>query len=351
VPEKAELLVDVDAAQGRADISPGERMDPSKQKYRRGWWLARVLVRQVVVSVPLLFVVSALTFVLVSITPGDATTQILGLQATPAQVASLRHALGLNLPLYDQYWRWVKHAAAGDMGRSTITLEKVTKVIADRTPTTLSLVIGSMLLIVVVGVGLGLVSSVRGGALGRLVDALSLVGFALPAFWVGAVLIALFAVKLRWLPAVGYVGFTHSPLNWARSLVLPVVALSLYGVAVVAKQTREAMLDALGSEYIRASRANGISERSIIFRHALKNASLPIVTVLGLQVISLLGSAVLVENVFALPGLGSLLVTASIQHDLPVVQGIVICFTVVVVGVNLIIDLMYSLLDPRVRTR
>jgi peptide/nickel transport system permease protein len=180
---------------------------------------------------------------------------------------------------------------------------------------------------------------------------LALVGFSLPAFWVGAELIVIFAVWRNWFPATGYVSLTASPAGWLHSLVLPVISLSLYGIAATAKQTRESMLDVLGSEYIRMARANGLSSRSIVLRHALRNASMRVVTVLGLQAVGLLGGTVLVENVFALPGLGSLMVTAATEHDLPVVAGMVVYFTLIVVVINLLVDLAYLWLNPRVRIR
>jgi peptide/nickel transport system permease protein len=311
--------------------------------------LIRVASRRLVLAVPLLIMVSGLSFVLVSLTPGDAADQILGTTATPQEYAALRRALGLDLPLYDQYWQWFRHAITGNLGTSIFTGQSVTQAVSQRIPVTLSLLLGALLVSVVVGVSLGVFSALRGGALGHTVDGLALIGFALPAFWVGAELIVLFAVRLSWLPATGYVFISQSPVGWLKSLVLPVIALSLYGVAATAKQTREAMLDVLGSEYIRMARANGVTSRSIVFCHALKNASLRVVTVLGVVAVGLLGGTVLVENVFALPGLGSLVVTAATEHDLPVVQGVAIYFTVMVVVINLLIDLAYTWLNPRVR--
>jgi peptide/nickel transport system permease protein len=311
----------------------------------------RIIVRRAAMAVPLLFMVSALSFFLVSLTPGNAADQILGTTATPQEYAALRRALGLDLPLYDQYWQWLRHAVTGDLGTSIFTGQPVTQAVGQRLPVTLSLLFGSLLVTVVVGVGLGVFSALRGGVAGRTVDGLALIGFALPAFWVGAELIVLFAVKLTWFPATGYVSISQSPAGWLRSLVLPVIALSLYGVAATAKQTREAMLDVMGSEYIRMARANGVSARSIVFRHGLKNASIRVVTVLGVVAVGLLGGTVLVENVFALPGLGSLVVTAATEHDLPVVQGVAVYFTLMVVVINLLIDLAYTWLNPRVRIR
>jgi peptide/nickel transport system permease protein len=311
--------------------------------------LVRVVVRRLLLAAPLLFVVSALSFVLVSLTPGDAAREILGPTASPEEYAQLRQSLGLDQPIYEQYWHWLQHALAGDLGTSLLTGEEVTQAINVRLPTTLSLIVLSLLVIAVAGVSLGVLSAVRGGPVGRFVDTFSLLGYALPSFWVGALLVSLFAVKLGWFPAIGYVPLADSPEQWLRSLALPVIALSLHSVAVLVKQTREAMLDALGSEYVRMARANGIPERSLRYRHALKNASIRVITILGLITVGLLGGTVIVESVFALPGVGGLAVNASVRHDIPVVQGIVVYFTVIVVVVNLVIDVAYTWLNPKVR--
>ena len=313
--------------------------------------LLRVVVRRLLLAVPLLFVVSALSFVLVSLTPGDVARQILGQDAPQSAVLSLRHQLGIDQPLYEQYWRWLTHALSGDFGASVFTGQSVTQAIDARFGVTLSLILVSLLAVGVAGIGLGVLSAVRGGAVARLVDAFSLVGFAVPSFWVGAVLISLLAVRNHWFPAVGYVSIGESPGRWLRSLALPVIALSLHSVAALAKQTREAMVDVLGSEHIRMARANGVSTASLLFRHALKNAAIRVVTVFGLLTVGLLGGTVIVESVFALPGMGSMAVSAVTQHDLPVVQGLVIYYTVIVVVVNLLVDLAYTWLNPRVRTR
>lgn len=312
--------------------------------------LLRVILRRIGLAVPLLFLVSVLSFVLVSLTPGDAARAILGTQAPPGVYEQLRHDLGLDLPLHEQYWRWLTHAVTGDFGSSLFTGEPVTEAIQARMPVTFSLMLGALLVSLVVGVGLGMFSAVRGGVLGRIVDAFALLGFALPSFWVGAMLVVIFAVELRWLPATGYVPIIESPTGWIISLILPVFSLALGGIAALAKQTREAMLDVLSSEYIRMARANGIRRRQIVFVQALKNASVRVVTVLGVQAVGLLSGTVVVETVFALPGLGSLAVDSTVQHDLPIIQGTVIYFTVLVVVINLIIDLTYTWLNPKVRT-
>ncbi|TNC26394.1 ABC transporter permease [Amycolatopsis alkalitolerans] len=312
--------------------------------------LLRVIARRVLIAVPLLLIISMLSFVLVSLIPGDAARAILGTQGTEEQYQALRHSLGLDLPLYQQYWQWLTHAVHGDLGSSLFSGQTVSEAISQRLPVTLSLMFGVLLVSLLVGVSLGVFSAVRGGVLGRTVDALGLVGFALPNFWVGAMLIVVFAVALRWLPATGYVPFFQSPSQWLQSLILPVFALALHGITAVAKQTREAMLDVLSSDYIRMARANGVHYRSIVSVNAMKNGSIRVVTILGLQAVGLLGGTVVVENVFALPGLGGLAVDSTAQHDLPVIQGIVIYFTGIVVVINLIVDIAYTWLNPKVRT-
>jgi peptide/nickel transport system permease protein len=313
--------------------------------------LVRIVVRRLALAVPLLLIVSATSFVLLSLAPGDAAGQILGSHASPGQYAALKRSLGLDQPVYEQYLRWLRHALHGDLGSSITSGQSVGGAIGERLPVTASLILASLIVTILVGGGLGVVSAIRGGPVGRAADGLALLGFSLPSFWVGAELIALFAVTHRWLPASGYVPPSHSVVGWLRSLALPVAALSFYGIAATAKQTREAMLDALASEHIRMARANGIPVRSIVFRHALRNAAIPVVTVLGLVAVALLSGTVFVESVFALPGLGSLVVDGALRGDLPMVQGVAVFFTATVVVINLGIDLAYRWLDPRVTAR
>lgn len=307
-----------------------------------------VVGQRVATAVPLLLLVSMLTFALESLAPGDTAHLILGPLAPASAYVGLRRQLSLDRPLYDQYWNWLTHALRGNLGDSVYG-QSVTRLIDDRISVTLSLIGGALLVTLVVGVLLGITSAVQGGVVGRVVDAFSLVAFATPAFWLGSVLIVIFSVHLGWLPATGYVSITVSPADWIKSIALPVVALSFGSLAAVAKQTREAMSEALSSEYIKIAWANGISPLSIYFRHALKVASLRVITVMGVQAIGLLGGSVVIESVFALPGVGSLLVDRSIRHDLPVVQGIVVYFTILVVVINLLIDLAYTWLNPKVR--
>uniref|UniRef100_A0AAU2UXP6 ABC transporter permease n=1 Tax=Streptomyces sp. NBC_00003 TaxID=2903608 RepID=A0AAU2UXP6_9ACTN len=310
----------------------------------------RLVARRLLSSAPLLFLVSALTFVLVSLVPGDPARTIVGQHATADQYTSVRAQLGLDESLPVQYWHWMAHALHGDLGSSLFSGEAVASVLNARLPVSLSLIVAGTAVSGILGVALGVLTARRGGLLVRVVDGLSLVGLAVPAFWFALVLIAVLAVKLRWFPVTGYVPLTEDPAQWARSLVLPVVSLSLGAVAVIAKQTRDSVLDTLGRDFIKVMQANGFSRRSILYRHVLRNAALPVATVLGVVLISLLATAVFVETVFAMPGLGLLTQQATLQHDIPVIQGAVLYITVLVVIVNLLVDLTYRQLDPRVRT-
>ncbi|MEN3280959.1 MAG: peptide/nickel transport system permease protein [Solirubrobacteraceae bacterium] len=311
--------------------------------------MMRLIIRRLGLSIVLVLVVSALTFVLASLTPGDAARSILGSHYTPEQYAQLRHQLGLDESLPAQYWHWLRDALHGSLGTSVFNGQPVGQAIAERLGATLSLVAGTLLVSAVVGVGIGVLAALRGGVGARVVDLLALVGFALPSFWLGLVLVAVFAVGVHMLPATGYVAIADSPGGWLESLVLPVATLSVGAIAVIAKQARDAVLDVLDREFVWCLRARGLSERRIIVRHVLRNAGIPIVTVLGLVSVGLLSGTVLVEAVFAVPGLGGQAVQATSAHDLPVVQGVAVAFTLIVVAVNLLIDLAYGWLNPKAR--
>jgi peptide/nickel transport system permease protein len=310
----------------------------------------RIVGFRVVTAIPLILLVSFVIFALESLVPGNPAQTILGQNATPQNVAALDRQLGLNKPLLSGYWTWLDGVLHGHLGTSVISGESVSSLLNGRLAVTLSLVILSVIVSGVVGVALGLVSARRGGWIGRTLDVLSLAGLALPSFWVGTVLVALFAVKIRIFPASGYETFGQSPGGWIQHLILPVAALSLLGVAAVAKQARDAILTALEADYIMMLRGNGMSEREIMLRHVLRNAAMPIVTVLGVVAIGTLGGTVFVESVFVLPGLGSQATQSTVDHDLPVILGIGLYFTIIVVIVNLLVDLTYGVLNPRAKT-
>lgn len=312
--------------------------------------MQRLVLRRLALSIPLLFLVSALTFFLLALVPGDAALIFFGSGGgTPEQVSALREQLGLNQPIWVQYAHWLGGALRGDFGTSLFGSGDVLPALNRRLAVTLSLVVCAVGLSAVMGVPLGVVSARRVGWLGRAIDTLSLATFGMPSFWTASLLVVAFAVAVPVFPATGYVTPGESVLGWIRSLALPVIALALHGTAVVAKQTRDAMHDVLQRGFVRNLRANGISERSIVWKHALRNAGLPIVTVLGLQFVGLLGGSVAIETVFALPGIGSLLVLSAERHDVPMIQGIAVYFTLIVVIVNLGLDVFYGWLDPKVR--
>jgi peptide/nickel transport system permease protein len=311
--------------------------------------MTRLLARWLVTSLLVLFVVSALTFVLISLAPGDAARAILGQTGTHAQYLALRKQLGLDLPLPLRYWEWLSGALHGDLGASIFSNQSVITIIGSRLGVTFSLVIGGLLFSGIVGIALGIAGARSRGPFGRWIDVVALVGVSIPNFWLGFILVSVFAVAIPLFPATGYVDFADSPVLWFTSLVLPVFTLGVGGVAIIAKQTRDAMSMQLSREYVDAMRAQGLSERSIIYRHVLKNAAIPVTTVLGLMFAGLFSGTVLVENVFALPGLGGLVVQATSQHDIPVVEGVALVFAFFVVVTNLIVDLTYGALNPKAR--
>lgn len=311
--------------------------------------MLKLILHRLALSVPLLFVVTFLTFLLNALSPGDLAQTILQGQGTPAQVAALRHQMGLDQPLIVQYAAWAGHALHGDLGSSAYTGEQVWDLVVGRMGVTLSIMVGVLIVCVLAGVSLGILSALKGGAIGRVIDVLSLGGLVFPSFWVALVFISFFAVTLQWFPATGYTPFADDPGMWLAGLVLPVLAAGLHSITSVAKQTRDSMSDVMGRDFIRALRATGLPNSTIVVKHALRNASLPLVTVLGLVMVAAITGTVFVEKVFVLPGLGSLAVDATQKFDIYVLQGVTLFFTVLTILINLIVDLSYGWLNPKVR--
>ena len=311
--------------------------------------MIRLIVRRLVIAVPVLFIATALTFVLASLAPGDAARTILGPNATEDQYQALRAQLHLNEPIWEQYGRWLAGAIHGDLGTSLLSGQPVVEMIDQRLAVTLTLVITSILLSALLGMTLGVVSAVRGGALGRFLDQLSALSSAVPQYWLALLLVAIFAVGLRLLPATGWTPFSQSPALWAQSLILPTIALAAGGVTAIAKQIRDSMLGTLQSDYILALRSVGISRGRVILVHAMRNASIPVLTVVGLIFVGTIGGTVLIEQIFSLPGMGALSVTSTLGGDIPVVQGVVLYFTVIILAANLLLDLAYGAINPKVR--
>jgi len=310
--------------------------------------MLQLISRRLAWSVPLALAASAVSFLLVGFLPGDAARSLLGPNATQEQLAAARTELGLDQPLITQYFRWLSNAIQGDLGSSLISRTPVTELLNSRLGASLSLIIGATLLATLIGVALG-IRGARGGLVGRVVDTVSVLGLAVPDFWLALILVLTFAVTWTIFPPTGYVPFGDDPSGWLTSLVLPVVTLAVPSVAVISKQTRDAVASALNRPFTRTLRAAGVSERSIVYRHALKNAAIPILTVIGLMFTGALSGTVAIEFIFAIPGLGSTAVQATAAHDFPLIQGVVVYFTLIVIAVNLLVDVAYGYLNPRVR--
>jgi ABC-type dipeptide/oligopeptide/nickel transport system permease component len=299
------------------------------------------IVRRLLLAVPVLLGVVFVVMLTVDLLPGDAVTLMLGEHATPQAVAALRDHLGLDKPLATRYVQYVGRLLTGDLGRSIQQNRPVAAELAEAWPATLELTVAALVLAAVLGVGAGVVSAVWPSSVFDTLARLgSLFGLSLPVFWTGLVLIVIFAWWLPWLP----VGGTGSPSH----LVLPAVALALPSIAMIARMTRSSVLEVLREDYVRTARAKGVHERWVVTKHALRNAAIPVLTLLGLQAGQLMGGAVLTETVFAWPGLGRLMVKAIFARDYVLLQGAVLLFSLAFVLVNLIVDLSYGALDPRV---
>jgi peptide/nickel transport system permease protein len=309
------------------------------------------IVRRVAFSALLAVAVSFATFALVLSNGTTIARTILGVDATEAQVGALTRQLGLDRPVVLQYGEWLVGALRGDLGTSFYTHEAVTGVVAVRIPVTLALVGIAMALTAVLSALLGIASAVAGGWVDRLLQVLALIGTAVPNFIIAIVLVMSLAVGARLFPATGFVAFGQNPVKWALSLVLPVAAVVVASVGPASQQFRGAVKDVLDRDFVRTLRARGVSPTAIVFRHVLRNAAGPGIIILGLQIIVLMGGVVVIERVFALPGVGELTVNTSLVGDVPVVMGCVLFVIVVVVVVNLVADVVNAALNPKVRQR
>jgi peptide/nickel transport system permease protein len=332
--------------------------------------VAKYIIKRLIMLVPVILGVSIMVFVVMHVFASDPTSIILGQHATTEQVERLREQLGLNQPLYVQYFNFLKGILHGDLGSSLITNTSVTSEIGSRFPATLELALISIILASVFGILIGVISAVKQNTIIDYVSTVvSLLGVSMPIFWLGLMLIILFSVKLGLVPPAGRIQIGLEPQHITglyildslisgnmealksslSHIILPSVALASYSTAIIARMTRSTMLEVIRQDYVRTARAKGIFERVIILSHALRNALIPIVTVIGLQLGSLLGGAVLTETVFAWPGVGSYTIDAILKSDYPVVQGAVMMLAIIFVVVNLIVDLLYAQLDPRIK--
>ena len=307
--------------------------------------LNRILSTFVVMGVVAVFVFGMLHF-----SPGDPAAIIAGDLATNADIALIREKLGLNLPLHQQFGRWIASVLTGDLGHSIFSDLPVADLIAQRVEPTLALTVTTMLFSVLIAVPLGILAAWRAGSLvDRAVMGFAVLGFSMPVFVFAYILIWLFAAKLKLLPVMGYTSIFDDPAQFFRNIIMPTAALGVTYIALIARITRASMLEAIQQDYIRTAHAKGLSIAPILFRHALRNASIPIVTTIGIGVALLIGGVVVTESVFAIPGLGRLTVDAILHRDYPVIQGVILIFSGVYVLINLIIDITYTLLDPRIR--
>jgi peptide/nickel transport system permease protein len=311
--------------------------------------MIRFILRRLASGVVLIVVISALAFTLLYANSENIARRILGQNATPELVARKTEELGLNRPLWLQYFDWLSNAVQGQFGRSWFTGELVTTGVTSRLAVTLSIVLGATILAAIIGVLLGVVAATRGGWIDRVVQVVSILGFAIPGFLVALGLVLVFSIELGWFKATGYIPITTSFVGWLSSVTLPVIALAVATIVVVAQQVRGSVTDALGRDYVRTLRSRGLSNRRVVNKHVLRNAGGPALAVLAVQFIGLLGGAVIVEQIFAIPGLGQLAVSSTVKADIPMVMGLVIATGVLVVIVNVLIDLAQAALNPKVR--
>jgi peptide/nickel transport system permease protein len=298
---------------------------------------------------PVLLVIATLVFFVFHVIPGDAATSRLGTNTDPEAVARVRHTLGLDKPLYEQYARWLGNVARGDLGRSYINEQSVASLVLEKFPATLELAILGVLLSLLVSVPIGALAALyRGTWIDQIARGLAMVGYCMPRYWLAILLILAFAVRNQWFPPAGYVPLTEDPIGNLRYVALPVFALAATLAAVQMRFLRSGLLDVIAQDYVRTAYAKGLARRPVLVRHALKNALIPFVTVVGLQFAELLGGLVVVEQIFAWPGVGWLMVQSITQRDVAVVQGAVLLVATGFVLINLLVDVAYAYLDPRI---
>ncbi|HML09950.1 MAG TPA: ABC transporter permease [Stellaceae bacterium] len=308
------------------------------------------IVRRILATIPVMVVVAIFVFALLHLSPGDPVAIIAGDNATAADIARIRTKLGLDQPLLVQFYDWVGHLVRGDLGISIFTNLPVSQLIAQRVGPTVALSISTLLISVLVSIPLGVLAAWKAGTwIDRVVMVFAVFGFSVPIFVLAYVLIYVLAIATNLLPVQGYVPPQDGIRPFLSHLVMPSIALGITFTALIARITRASMLDVLAQDYIRTARAKGLSDERVLLRHALKNAAVPIATIIGIGVALLIGGVVVTETVFAIPGLGRLTVDAILRRDYPIIQGIILIFSAAYVVVNLLVDLSYAILDPRIR--
>jgi peptide/nickel transport system permease protein len=308
------------------------------------------LIKRIFSLIPVLLVVSLVIFMISHLTPGDPTAFILGSEATVKQMEDLREQLGLNLPVYMQYIHWIGGVFQGDLGASLFMKESVIKAILDHLKPTLTLAALAQIIALVIAIPIGIAAARRRGSIAdQFIMGFSLLGLAIPSFLLGLCFILLFGVKLQWLPIAGYQPLSTGLWNHFKYLIMPAVSLGFILVALIARMTRSSMLEVLNANYIKTARSKGVNETNVVYRHALRNAFLPVLTVIGQSLGFLIAGAVIIETIFNIPGIGQLIINSVKRRDYPVIQGVVLFVTIIYVFINLIIDMLYVVIDPRVR--
>jgi peptide/nickel transport system permease protein len=312
--------------------------------------LSGYIIKRLLSTIPILFVVAIVVFFIIHLTPGDPVVAMLGDEASPSKIAEVREQLGLNLPLYEQFSHWLLHILKGDLGHSFFANISVTQAFLDHLEPTLSLAVLAQVLAILIAIPTGILAARRRGtAIDQTAMGISLLGISVPSFLLGLLLILLFAVHLKWLPVAGYKPLSSGLWNHLRYMLLPAIALGFMHAALITRMTRSSILDVLSGNYIKTARAKGLKERAVIYKHALRNAFIPILTVIGQSFASLITGAAVVETVFNIPGIGQLIVNSVVRRDYAVIQGTVLLITVTSVFLNLAIDLLYGVIDPRIR--
>lgn len=312
--------------------------------------MLRLILSRLVAAIPVMGVVAIFVFLMLRLSPGDPAAILAGDAATPETIAAIRAGLGLDQPIWVQFVHWIGDLLQGDLGRSVLSKQPVMHMIADRIEPTISLAVVTLIFSVVVAVPIGIIAAWKQGSwIDRSIMALSVAGFSVPVFVLGYILIYIFSIKLDLLPVQGFVSIRDGLWPFLQNMILPTLALGFIYIALFARITRASMLEVLGEDYIRTAYAKGLPDRAVLTRHALRNAAVPIVSVIGIGFALLIGGVVITETVFNIPGLGRLVVEAVLARDYPIIQGIILLFSGIYVLINLLIDIAYVLLDPRIR--
>jgi peptide/nickel transport system permease protein len=312
--------------------------------------LTSFIIRRLIQAIIVVFLVTVISFLLLQIIPGDPAIRILGMHASEEQLAQVRHELGLDKPIIVQYGNWIWNVLHGDLGKSYVYKEDIGRLLAERFPITFYLTFLALTISTIIGIIAGVICGVkRGGILDSIITLFANIGIAVPTFWLGILGIYLFGLKLGWLPIEGWTSPFVDFWKSTRQVIMPVVALAVPNIAIVARQTRSSMLETIHQDYIRTATSKGLSQNNVFYKHALRNALIPVVTLLGVTLAFLIGGEVLTETVFNIPGVGRLLVRAALDKDFLIVQGIVLIVGTIVCFTNLFVDIVYGWIDPRIR--